>query len=370
MRSMSEEEKSSALTAIAGRAQTQDPHTGLNVDDIAHPAYIIDYKLNLACCNEAARLRVLGVDLPHPHVRARNVFRLLNRSLRFSAAGQREFLRLYVTLAKPRISKHVILENSACLGPEARGLIEAYYDKAPASCHKIVFDTRCTLEDADGSSEAWQVYGVYFREGLLVIHVPEGQVDVDVLEFISRRDIAVRNLMRKQLPMFTSHAVLTASVGGSVSIRAQLPAERYRELIQEIWASMAPIIRKHRGSCDKNVGDGIQYSFPPQPDGDYLANAHASAAEMQQKSREIGVRWKTEFPGLPELMLRTSVEQHCDGSASEASSAREMTMHDTSSRPSAQWRALQSQTLHKIKALGATLMAKQRWAPSHSRDGR
>ena len=332
--------------------------TGLTLDDIAHPAYMVNYNFDLTWYNEPARRRVLGFDvLPHG-TQSRNVFNMLERSLRQSSTGRRELIRLYVSLAKPRVTREGLLAATSGLGPEMASLTQAWYDKPGASRGTMVVDIPCCLEQTDGAAEAWQVYGVYFREGVLVIHVPAGKVDPDILEFISRRDIVVRNLMRKQLPVFTSYAVLTAGLRAARRVRSELPLERYFQLMQDIRAAMMPALRKHRGTCGQHVQDGVQYTFRPGPDNDHIQTAEACAREMRRLMAELTDRWRAEMPALGGLMLDTRVTEEQgwlqQGVAAGLEPVR--SMHD---RPVGTAHMARGQTLQDIKALGAKLMARQ-----------
>lgn len=78
-----------------------------------------------------------------------------------------------------------------------------------------------------------------------------------LLEFLSRRDIVIRNLLRKRLPVLTPLAVIVADLQNSVKICSELPPEEYFELINEIWSTMAPLFRKYYGTYGKHVGDGM-----------------------------------------------------------------------------------------------------------------
>ena len=353
-----------AATSIDGSrvslAETPALRTGLTVDDIAHPAYMVNYNFDLTWYNDAARTRILGFESLPSGTESRNVFVLMNSSDRnIAPASRRELIRLYSALAKPRVSRQGLVGIIARLYPEAAALAEASYDAAAVAGRKVVVDMPCTLEAADGVPDAWQVYGIYFREGILIIHVPADVIDPSVLEFISRRDIVVRNLMRKQLPMFTSLAVLAASLEDAAKLRAELPVERYFELIQDVWAAMEPVARKYRGTGGRHVGDGIQYSFLPQPDGNYVANAQACAQEMKERMRQISSRWQLEMPWLGELKLTFELNERQEwlGSQSPAPIAP---AHRTLERSMCDRDAAAGQTLRDIKALGAKLMAQQR----------
>ena len=344
-------------------AETPRLRTGLTIDDIAHPAYMLNYNCELTWYNEMARKRVLGFETAPAGTESRNVFLILARgAAEKSPDACRELTRLFVSLVKPRVSKAGLLGMVKSMCPDSAKLIETYYDTATVVMRKMVVDLPCTLEDAGGATEAWQVYGIYFREGILIIHVPAGQIDASVLEFISRRHIVVQNLMRKQLPVFTPLAVLAANLDDVANIRAALPPEEYFELINDIWITLAPVFRKHRGTCGKHVGDGIRQFFLPQPDSNYMANAEACAREMQVAMQTISARWQQRKRGLGELKLVIAMREQQEWLAALQSAAgvEFAPLPGAPNRPAPSSNTVCADTLRAIKILGEKLMAKER----------
>ncbi len=284
--------------------------TGLTIDDIVHPAYMVNYNFELTWYNEPARQNILGFDAPPPGSESRNIFLLLLNSANGKSASRRsELMRLYVSLAKPRLSKASLLGIVKNLDHDAAALIDELYEESERITRQLVVERPCTLHDGSGAAEAWQVYGIYFREGILIIHVPAGEVDPSLLEFISRRDIVVRNLLRKQLPVLTPLAVLLADLQSSVKICSELPPDEYFELINQIWSTMAPVFRKYYGTYGKHVGDGMVYYFFPQPDSNYIFNAVACAHELKQEMRKISKHWQLRKNWLNELYLNIGLHE-------------------------------------------------------------
>jgi hypothetical protein len=337
--------------------------TGLTIDDITHPAYMLNYNCELTWCNEPARKRVLKLDMPPPGTESRNVFRMLSgASAGKSADTCRALTRLYVSLAKPRVSKAGLLGIVRSISPESADLIETYYDAANVVMRRMVADLTCTLKNEQGGTDAWQVYGIYFREGILIIHVPAGQVDLNVLEFISRRHIVVQNLMHKQLPVLTPLAVLAANLRDSAKIRAVLQPEEYCELINDIWNTLAPFFRQYRGTCGKHVDDGIRGFFLPQPDSSYMSNAAECAREMQRAMSKLDTRWQGRNPGLDELALNIDLREQQEWLAAlqSAGDGEFAPLPNIPNRPSHGGDTVCTDALRAIKVLGTKLMAKER----------
>ncbi|MGI9133802.1 MAG: adenylate/guanylate cyclase domain-containing protein, partial [Rhodoferax sp.] len=276
----------------------------LTIDDIEHPAYMVNYNFQLTWFNELARQEILGFDTPPPGSESRNVFLMpLNETAGGSPMRRRELMELYIILAKARLPKARMLGIVKNMDREVIALVDELYDESESPTGQLVVELPCPLHDHRGQIEPWKVYGIYFREGILVIHTRVGAVDQSLLEFIARRDVVVRNLLRKQLPVLTPLAVLLADLQGSVKICSELPPDEYFELINEIWSAMGPIFRKYYGTYGKHVGDGMVYYFFPQPDSNYIFNSLACANEIKQEMRRISKRWQLRKNWLNELYL-------------------------------------------------------------------
>jgi hypothetical protein len=328
-------------------AEAPQLRAGLTIDDIAHPAYMVNYNFELTWYNEFARQEILGFDVPPPGTESRNIFRLLpDASGELSSQRRSELISLYVSLGKLRLSKPGLLGLVKHMDLDELDFVGALYEKSDLVMRKMVVDFPCALADATGTAEAWRIYGIYFREGILIIHVPADEVDPDLLEFISRRDIVVRNLMRKQLPVYSPLAVLVADLKNSLQIRSELSPDEYFALIDEIWATMAPVFRKHFGTYGNHVGDGIRYFFLPQPDTNYVLNAEACARELKNEMTKFSQRWQQRDNRRDELELNVWLHEGQEwlGALQAAANVNYGTRADA---------------LRAIKNLGSKLMAKE-----------
>lgn len=297
----------------AGKQRQHDHGLQLTLDDIAYPAYMVNYNFELTWYNEAAREKMLGFKIPPPSSEARNIF------LMFTAAptddgrsmtNRNELLRMHITLAKARLSKPNMLGLVKNLDRRVITLVDELYDQTDSvPGGQTIVEVPYTLHDDAGKAETWLAHGIYFREGVLILHMPAGQADPDLLGFLSRRDAVIRNLLRKRLPVLTPLAVLVADLQNSVKICSELPPEEYFELINEIWATMTPIFRNYYGTHGKHVGDGMVYYFFPQPDGSYIFNTLMCAHEIKLEMRKISKAWQLRKNWLNELYLNIGLHE-------------------------------------------------------------
>jgi len=298
------------VESTAGSFATEGESLRVTLDDLQHPAYMVNYLFELTWYNEAARKDVLGFEKPPPGSESRNVFlMLLDPTTGRSATSRNQLLRLHLSFAKARLSKAGLHEILNTLDRQQAALVDELYDQSETVTGPTVAEVPYVMQRNAGDTESWVVYGIHFREGILLVHVPAGEADPSLLEFLARRDIVIRNLLRKRLPVLTPLAVLLADLQGSVKICSELPPEEYFELINEIWSTMAPVFRKYYGTYGKHVGDGMVYYFFPQPDSNYIFNALACAQELKLEMRKISKGWQLRKNWLNELYLNTGLHE-------------------------------------------------------------
>ena len=283
----------------------------LTIEEIPHPAYMVNYSFEVSWYNEAACKAFLGGFETLPaRTEERNVFSLVLHG----AAGQptdyrNDLLHLHVALAKVRLTRQALVALCRDLDRESAAVIEAQYDEAEKFSDRAIVEMPLELRENGDGTRSWRVYATFYREGILIVYVPVGAAAETLLEFLARRDVVIRNLLRRRLPVMTQLAVLVADLQNSVKICSELPPEEYFELINEIWLTMGPIFRKYYGTHGKHVGDGMVYYFFPQPDSHYVFNALACAQEIRLAMKRTSKEWQLRKNWLNELYLNTGLQE-------------------------------------------------------------
>ena len=284
------------------------PSSGMRVtlDEIRHPAYMINYNFELVWINESGKAELFSdlQQLP-AFSEERNIFGLMASKNMLSE--EVDLTNLHLSLAKGRISLDSFRAScQGLLSAQDWGRLEKSFNEVqPLSGHPVV-ETRVCLKNRDYSYKA---YACFFREGIFVVYVNDTESQESLLELLSHRDEMIRNLVRQRLPVLTSLAVLVADLQSSVKICSELPPEEYFELINEIWAAMGTIFRKYHATCGKHVGDGMVYYFFPQPDSDYLMNALCCAQEIRLEMQRLSKVWQLRKNWLNELYLNTGITE-------------------------------------------------------------
>lgn len=302
------EPESASVSYLSGRAG--DGGTlNLSIEQIPHPAYMVNYNLEVMWYNQAARDDILGgFDGLPSNSDGRSVLRLICKSPEM-AARNTELLRFHMELAKGRLSQSAFTRVCQQLPAESSSLLEAMYSAAKPMAKRAVLDAPLQVSGAEGSTQNYQAYASFYREGILIVYAPADGDARSLLGILARRDDVIRELLSKRLPVLTPLAVIVAALQNSVKICSELSAEEYFELINEIWAAMGPIFRKYYGTHGKHVGDGMVYYFFPQPDSNYIVNALLCAQKIKQEMQKISKSWQIRKNWLHELFLNTGVNE-------------------------------------------------------------
>ncbi|MBU3626753.1 hypothetical protein ICN48_10970 [Polynucleobacter sp. JS-Safj-400b-B2] len=300
----------------------------LSLDTLTHPAYMLNYNFELTWLNEAARKEVFGFVAPPAKSAERNLLTLLSRpEVCLGMEDQRALVGLLLQLASARISYESLAKLVAKSDPELLPLLDSvalgklvaksetgspFLDTPThpqAGKEKPVNEVEFFHKDSQGRFVCYRVFAVYFREGILVVHSPGEEGGDDLLNFLSRRDQVIQSLLNKRLPVMTPLAVLVADLQNSNRICSELPPDEYFALINQIWGTMSPILRKYTGTHGKHSSDGMVYYFFPQVEGNYLFNAVACAEELRMAMRKISAEWQLKKNWFTELQLNIGLHE-------------------------------------------------------------
>lgn len=303
-----------------GSAQAiSDPAAGsrkqplvVTIDQVPHPAYMVNHRFEVVWFNDKAREALDGALAQlAPRTEARSIFRLLLANDDPGAQRNREELvRLNIALAKERMDLATIAQSLQPLPAAKAHLLERLYSETIPVTASPIGELPLRLKEFKGSRvESYCAYAVHFREGVLVVLVPQREDADALLQLLSRRDSVIRNLLSKRLPTLTDLAVMVADLQDSVKICSELPPEEYFELINQIWSAAGAIFRKYYGTHGKHVGDGMVHYFFPQPDCNYIINAVVCAQELKAMMSKISKEWQLRKKWSTELYLNTGLNE-------------------------------------------------------------
>lgn len=280
-----------------------DRELRLSLDRIEFPAYLVNSRFELEWTNSQAREHLLEMETGlSSDITERNIFDFfLQSNIIMRAEGRDEVLRFHLSIAKNRLPKTSLLALVA-KSEDLEKLIQLY-DEVKAVDAKPLLHTIVNLAERGSEEDLYTVYASFFREGIFFAYAPLKGDDDSLPALLARRDIVIRDLLKKRRPYLTPLTILVADLQESVKICAELPPEEYFELINDLWGAMEPKLRKYYATHGKHVGDGMVYYFFPQPDCNYVLNAIRCAHEIKETMREINRTWRNRKGWMNTLQL-------------------------------------------------------------------
>lgn len=298
---------------IAERRETAPPHAApiagpaLCLDHIDSPAYFVNNRFEVEWCNAGAEALVLGADaMRSGDIVDRNLFRLMLGSGRLGVSADAEaLLRFHLAIAKKRMSRQTLLEGAGRFEDATAATLFSLFDSVEPVAHGPLLHTEVRIE-----GETWYtLYANFYREGIFFSYAPMAEGETPLLAFLSRRELVIRDLLKKRRPYLTPLAVLVADIQDSVRICAELPPEEYFALINGVWSATEPLMRKYYATHGKHAGDGLVCYFFPQPDCDYAYNAVQCARDIRAIMAEVSREWCARKNWLNELRLNIGIHE-------------------------------------------------------------
>jgi adenylate cyclase len=282
----------------------------LTVDELPHAAYMVNYNFEVTWFNTHTRKNLSGVFAElAPRIEDRSIFKLLLETDSMALPpNSLALVRLNLALAKERMTCAAMLQPCRGISGERVKLFEALCDDTAAVQGKLTAEVPLRLNTGQGASD-FVAYATYFREGILIVLAPSDGDAAELRRLLGRRDVVIRSLLSKRLPVLTELAVLVADLQESVKICSELPPDEYFELINQIWSVAGDIFRRFYGTHGKHVGDGMVYFFFPQPDSNYVLNAAICAQELKAAIARLSKEWQLKKNWTNELYLNTGLNE-------------------------------------------------------------
>lgn len=282
-----------------------------SIEDLPGPAYMVNNNFELIWWNNKAQHSFFNHndDLPGD-LQSRNLLHLLFGAESASDTDRiHELLVPHLAAGKKRLSQQALIKIYSALDGNQLGILKDVYEQAQPVGKDPMVHFPTMLEDSDGKLTPYDLYICFYREGIFFTYSPVVLDDNYLLEFLSKRNQVINELLKQRKPYLTDVTVMVADVQNSIKICAELPAEEYFELINNIWQESAPIFRKYYGTYGKHAGDGMVYYFFPQPDCDYKLNAIQCSLELQQMMKGITQKWQARKGWFSDIFLNIGLSE-------------------------------------------------------------
>jgi len=283
----------------------------LTLVDIHTPAYLMNYQFEIEWINEQAETMVFGKNIRTIRdVEYRNVFRLfLNWEFTNFIKNWEEFLHYHMVFFKSRQPREQIAHLYSNISQKEIDYLEKVYDKTEVVRLEKIYQHFINLIEKDRPEERYIVYTTFFREGMFFLYLPADSVPAGISEYLSNREVLVRELLQQRLPTLVSFSVLVADLQGSVRICAELPPEEYFELINSMWRLLEESFKKFNGIFGKKIGDGVVYYFLKKQDPNYIMNSINCALEIREKMSRFSIDWKLRKKWYNDLYLNMGINE-------------------------------------------------------------
>lgn len=282
-----------------------------SIEDLPGPAYMANNNFELIWWNNKAQHSFFDHNDELPgDLESRNLLQLLFGT---ESAGDsdrmRELLIPHLAAGKKRLSQQALMKIYSALNGNQLGILKDVYETTEPVGKEPMIHFPAMLHDDQGKLTPHDLYICFYREGIFFTYSPVVLDDNYLLEFLSKRNQVINELLRQRKPYLTDVTVMVADVQNSIKICSELPAEEYFELINNIWQESAPIFRKYYGTYGKHAGDGMVYYFFPQPDCDYKLNAIQCSLELQKMMKGITQKWQARKGWFSDIFLNIGLNE-------------------------------------------------------------
>lgn len=300
------------------RTPQQPPPANLNleesIENFPGPAYMVNNNFELIWWNDKASGSFFQSQDNLPgDLESRNLLKMLFTTLSAQNPDtMRDMLKPHLAAGKKRLSQQALVKIYSALDAEQLSILKDLYEEVePIGKEPMVhFPAILPVPEGGNRDESmYDLYACFYREGILFTYSPVQLENDFLLEFLSKRNHVINELLKKRKPYLTNVTVMVADVQNSIRICSELPAEEYFELINNIWQESEPIFRKYYGTYGKHAGDGMVYYFFPQPDCDYKLNAIRCSLELQQMMRRLTLNWQSRKGWFSDLHLNIGLNE-------------------------------------------------------------
>jgi adenylate cyclase len=288
---------SAPVPAAAGRGVSGpgDVSGRLWLRDVRHPAYIVDDGFNIVWANDEARAGNLSPLAHGTRGEGGSVFEhLLDLD---PAKGRDAILRFHLDVARQRSVAGADLFGR--LPQSDAASLESMLREARVQDPRLVSHVHVP---ASGGVPARLAYAVHLRDGVLFAFAG-GAAAVEPAA--PQRQPA----QKAAAPVLTPVAVLVATLQDANGLWVRLTAQEYFELLNEVWAELDRIFRRHQGVRGTQTGEVLVCYFLPEAGRSYLWNALAAAQQTRDAMRQVSRRWHLRKSWDIELTMNVGIDE-------------------------------------------------------------
>jgi adenylate cyclase len=261
---------------------------------VGHPAYLLNDAFRITWANEQTRADALSPLASRAGVQGTSIFsQLLSVD---PAKGGDAILRFHLQVAQARGATTGALFRD--LPPDEAARLQRMFDEPRRGDSGLLMQAGIP---AGAGLPARIVYAVQFREGVLIAYAKQDELGSVAVPVPAQRPAAA--------PAVTPVAVLVSTLQDATGLWVRLTAQEYFELLNEIWAELDRVFRRHGGRAGPQGGEVLVCYFVPQQDSSHLWNALAGAQQTREAMREISQRWQARKGWDVELAMNIGIDE-------------------------------------------------------------
>ncbi|MEQ8952810.1 MAG: adenylate/guanylate cyclase domain-containing protein [Gammaproteobacteria bacterium] len=282
-----------------------------SIDNFPGPSYMVNNNFELIWWNDSAANDLFRWDQQPPgDLESRNLLHMLfNSRSRLDNEALEDLIGPHLAAGKRRLSQQALVKMYSSLDSGHLHRMRNIYDDVEPLGQEPVVHFPLLLPGEDKEPDYADLYICFYREGILFTLCPVELKENFLLDFLSKRNQVINELLKKRKPYLTNVVAMVADVQNSTRICSELPAEEYFELINSIWQQSEPIFRKYYGTYGKHVGDGMVYYFFPQPDCDYKLNSINCSLELQAMMKRLTNEWQARKGWFTDIFLNIGLNE-------------------------------------------------------------
>jgi class 3 adenylate cyclase len=260
---------------------------------MGHPAYLVNDAFRITWANDETRTDALSPLVHRASLQGTSIFsQLLSVD---PAKGGDAILRFHLQVAQARGATTGALFRG--LPPDEAARLQGLFDQPRRGDTGLLM--QASIPAGDGQP-ARTVYAVRFREGVLFAYAAQDEAGSVAVPVPARKPAA---------PAVTPVAVLVSTLEDASGLWVRLTAQEYFELLNEVWAGLDRVFRRHRGRAGPQGGEVLVCYFLPQADGSHLWNALAAAREARETMRDLSQQWQGRKGWDIELALNVGIDE-------------------------------------------------------------
>lgn len=294
-----------------GLIRVEDEGIKVTLENIKSPAYLINRNFEIEWINREAEDQIFKRAIRLiDESESRNIFKLLfDWEFHNHVRNWEEIVAFHLTSIKSIFPKNIISELYEGISESTISLLNKMYDSHTTSAENVVNKSNIKFVKQDESVEPYEVYTLFFREGIFFIYSQNNSENEEIRQFLFNRQRLISELLGQRMPSMVSLCVLVADMQDSVKISAELPPFEYFELINQLWKTLVGSFEKYQGIHGKHAGDGFLYYFIKKPGSNYILDAIHCALELRKKMAEFSNEWKIRKKWLNDLHLNIGINE-------------------------------------------------------------